>query len=279
MNYYAYQFTVSPLQPGSDILIALLSDCGFESFVNTNNGFEAFVQGELLNEEALHALEGFDFSFSFSRQLIEQKNWNEEWERNFHPVYVEDKCCIRAPFHPDPEMVQQDIVIQPKMSFGTGHHDTTWLMCRELFEMDMQEKIVLDMGCGTGVLAILSEKRGAAAIDAIDIDVWSYENALENCEVNDCTKITVMQGDCRMMGTAKYHVLLANINRNILIQDMEAYYRSLRPGGIALFSGFFESDIPELTKCAQLSGFQSVTSESRNNWALLKFQKSTMTSK
>ncbi len=272
MKYLSCHFTVEPLQPGSDILIALLGDTGFESFVNTDTGFDAFIQEDQLNMDEIKHLGDFDFNYSYTIEEIEQKNWNEEWEKNFEPVYVEDKCCIRAPFHPVPQHVQQDILIIPKMSFGTGHHDTTWLMSEALFSLELKNKRVLDMGCGTGVLAILAEKLGAADILAIDIDEWSYENSIENCALNSCFKIKVKQGDSTLLKNESFDVIIANINRNVLLSDMEAYVQSLNKSGCILFSGFFESDIPELQKKAVSLGLQQSYQKVKNNWAMLQFR-------
>jgi ribosomal protein L11 methyltransferase len=271
MNYLSYTFIVNPLQPGSEILIALLGELGFDTFENTDNGFKAFVKEELLDGNGLSELGEFDFSYSYTYEKIEQKNWNEEWEKNFNPVYVDDKCCIRAPFHPKPENVQVDIVIMPKMSFGTGHHDTTWLMSEALFLLDIKGKTLLDMGCGTGVLAILAKKLGAGDILAIDIDEWSYENTIENCEMNGCPDITIKQGDRNLLAGKHFDIILANINRNILLADMETYVQSLNKGGVILFSGFFESDIPELEKKAVSLGLTRAEAKVRNNWALLAY--------
>ncbi|MFL5753221.1 MAG: 50S ribosomal protein L11 methyltransferase [Bacteroidia bacterium] len=271
MNYYCFHFKVNPVQPGSEILIAHLSELGFDTFENTDDGLKAFIREELLDENAVKELGEFDFTYSYTFEKIEQKNWNEEWEKNFSPVYVDDKCCIRASFHPEPENVQQDILITPKMSFGTGHHDTTWLMSEALFYLDIKGKEVLDMGCGTGVLAILAKKLGSGRTVAIDIDQWSYENTVENCEMNSCTDIIVKRGDRSLLTGEHFDIILANINRNILLNDMETYMHSLNRGGYILFSGFFESDIPELERKAVSLGLKKVEAKLRSNWAMLKY--------
>lgn len=271
MNYYCFHFTVEPLQPGSDVLVALLGELGFDSFENTASGFDAFVPENLFDEQAVAGLGEFDFTYTYTFEKIAQQNWNEEWEKNFSPVYVDDKCCIRAAFHPQPSNVQQDIVITPKMSFGTGHHDTTWLMSEALFFLDLKNKSVLDMGCGTGVLAILAKKLGAGRTVAIDIDEWSYENTLENCVMNACPDIVVKQGDKSLLPGEHFDVILANINRNILLADMDTYVSCLDKGGRILFSGFFENDIPELEKKALSLGLKKENAKVRNNWAMLVF--------
>jgi ribosomal protein L11 methyltransferase len=272
MNYTGIDFTVSPVQPGSDVLIALLADLGFASFVQHDTGFEAYIPEEQFHAEELKELGSFDFSYSYTIKTIEQKNWNEEWEKNFHPVLVEDKCCIRASFHA-PAHVQLDIIIDPKMSFGTGHHDTTWMMSRALFDLNLQNKRLLDMGCGTGVLAIIAHKLGAIAIEGIDIDDWSIGNSIENAALNGITDIKFYKGNAANLEGKQFDVILANINRNVLLNDMPAYHNSLSSGGILLLSGFFENDFDELNKKATATGFQFVRKHVRNNWAQLEYRK------
>ena len=179
MDYIQYSFTVSPPEPGSDILIAMLSEFGFESFVQTETGVDAYIQSELDNESNVKELDFEDFKFSYVRTAIPKTNWNEEWEKNFTPVFVDDLVSIRAHFHPKSESTKHDIVITPKMSFGTGHHDTTWLVSKTMFSLNFKNSTVLDMGCGTGILAILAKQLGAATILGIDIDDWSIENSIE----------------------------------------------------------------------------------------------------
>ena len=175
MNYFVYHFLVEPPQPGTDILIALLGELPFETFSITEKGFDAYIKEEDFSSDLLNDLPTFDFNYSFTSDFILQQNWNAAWESNFNPVVVEDKCVIRASFHNAPETNSMDIIIDPKMSFGTAHQDTTWLMARELFSLDLKNKSVLDMGCGTGVLAIIAKKLGAKNILGIDIDDWSIE--------------------------------------------------------------------------------------------------------
>ena len=214
MNYIEYQFTISPLEPWREILLATLADGEFESFSDTENGMNAYVQKELDNESWLkEELQNFSIpSIQYARTEIEQKNWNEEWESNFHPIFVNDQCYIRSEFHePKPEF-PYEIVIQPKMSFGTGHHATTHLMVEYILEKDFTELDVLDMGCGTSILAILAKMKHANYVEGIDIDEWSVENSIENAERNN-VELTVKLGDVSLLGNRKFDVILANINK------------------------------------------------------------------
>ena len=200
-TYIAYYFRARPLQPAVEILIAELGDAGFESFLETNEGLTAYIQKEHWNDAILNDIqilhsEAFKIEFTFEE--IAQTNWNVEWEKNFDPIIVDDICLVRAPFHERLDTLY-DIVIEPKMSFGTGHHETTYLMIQHILKNDLKDKSVLDMGCGTGVLAILAELKGAKPIDAIDIDNWCYRNSLENIERNSCEHISVYEGDIGMI--------------------------------------------------------------------------------
>lgn len=274
MDYIQYSFTVSPPEPGSDILIALLADLGFESFTQNDTGFDAYIQDIFDNEEAIKELGFDDFSFSYSRTEIPKTNWNEEWEKNFNPVYVDELVCIRAHFHPAPAHIKHDIVITPKMSFGTGHHDTTWLMSKTLFSLDLKNKAVLDMGCGTGILAILARQLGASPVLGIDIDDWSIENSIENAEVNGIHDIEFKKGDASLLpATTSFEVILANINKNVLKQDMAAYFNCLKKDGYLLLSGFFTTDVEELKGVAMKAGFTFIENYGRNGWAVIKLKK------
>src|SRR5690606_12892197 len=254
MNYLEFTFTIAPLQPASEILIAELGQAGFESFVANETGITAYIPKEAFEEDGLSGvqiLQSGELSITYTTQETEQVNWNEEWEKNFHPIQVEDSCCVRAPFHPKTD-VKYDIVIEPKMSFGTGHHATTHMMIQFLLKNDFEGKKVLDMGCGTGVLAIVAEKRGAVEVDAIDIDNWCYQNSMENVERNNCSRISVFEGGAELLGGKKYDVVIANINRNILLEDIPTYSRCLEKGGQLYLSGFYEADIPAIQeKCLE----------------------------
>ncbi|WP_117879776.1 50S ribosomal protein L11 methyltransferase [Aureibaculum luteum] len=275
-TYIAYNFTVSPLQPTTEILIAELGYVGFESFVENENGFIAYIQKEddsetILNE--IYVLQGDEFEISYTKEEIEQVNWNSEWEKNFNPIQVDDLVSIRAPFHPNPNL-KYDIVIEPKMSFGTGHHETTHMMVQHILKLDLQGKKVLDMGCGTGILAILAEMKGANPLDAIDIDAWCYENSLENVERNNCKHISVCEGDASLLINKKYDVIIANINRNILLNDIKIYADCLNDNGVLLLSGFYEEDIPIIDVETSKYSLKLEEFIERNNWVALKYLKS-----
>ncbi|PWK18323.1 50S ribosomal protein L11 methyltransferase [Xanthomarina spongicola] len=271
--YIGYEFKVSPLQPATEILIAELGYAGFESFVETDEGVTAYIQKDEWHDailEDIQILDSDEFEISFTFNEIEQVNWNQEWEKNFNPIVVENLCSVRAPFHEKPT-TKYDIVIEPKMSFGTGHHETTHMMIQYILKNDFEGKSVLDMGCGTGVLAILAEMKGANPVDAIDYDNWCYLNSLENVARNNCKHITVLEGDANLLVDRKYDVIIANINRNILLNDMEQYTKCLNPNGVLFLSGFYVDDIPIIE--AECNKFQLnlVESIEKNQWVALKF--------
>lgn len=273
--YIAYEFTISPLVPASEILIAELGAAGFESFVENETGLTAYIQKQDWRDsilEDIYVLSSTEFQIDYTFEEIAQTNWNAEWEKNFEAITVNDTVSIRAPFHPNPNL-DFDIVIEPKMSFGTGHHETTHMMIQHLLELDVQGKRVLDMGCGTGILAIFAEMRGAIALDAIDIDRWCFENSLENVARNACKNIHVYEGDVALLVDKQYDMVIANINRNILLADMHQYAHCLEKGGILLLSGFYKEDIPSIDTTAQGFGLRLDKTIERNNWVALKYVK------
>jgi ribosomal protein L11 methyltransferase len=274
MSYTHYSLTITPAEPGTDILIAMLSDIGFESFEVNEAGCDAYIQTELENEALVKELHFDDFTFSYERKEIPKINWNEEWEKNFNPVCVDDLVCIRAHFHEKSVEAKHDIIITPKMSFGTGHHDTTWLVCKTLFEIDFTNKTVLDMGCGTGILAILAKQLGAENITGIDIDDWSIENSIENAGINFIDDILFLKGDATLLPAIEtYDCIIANINKNVLKKDMATYFACLKTKGTLLLSGFFTADVEELKALATTLGFVFVTSYAKNEWAVVKLEK------
>ena len=271
--YIEYNFTFSPKEPISEILIAELGNVGFESFVETENGVTAYIQKTDWSAEILadvFVLNSDEFSIEYNQNEVPQTNWNAEWEKNFEPIQVDDLVSIRAPFHENPNL-KYDIVIEPKMSFGTGHHETTHMMVQHLLQLDLENKKVLDMGCGTGILAIFAEMKGAKPLDAIDIDNWCYENSIENVTRNNCENISVYEGDATLLVDKKYDVIIANINRNILLMDMKVYTNCLEEGGILLLSGFYEQDMPVIDAEVSKYGLKLEKFIQRNNWVALKY--------
>lgn len=274
MQYLAYHFAVEPPQPGSEILMALIADEGFESFDNTESGFIAYIKESESSNVILDELKFDDFKFDYKIEKIPHVNWNAEWEKNFEPVMIDDLLVIRAPFHALNPKVKHEIVIMPKMSFGTGHHQTTQLMCAAMFETDLNNKRVLDMGCGTGVLAILAKKLGAAAVLAIDIDEWSVQNSIENCATNNCNEIVVKQGDVDLLKAENnFEIIFANINKNILKAQLPFYSDKLIRGGKLFLSGFFKTDVEELLACAEKYNLKFTANKLKNEWAMMVLQK------
>jgi ribosomal protein L11 methyltransferase len=258
-----------------DILVAELGAIFFESFVYTVDCLQAYIQEydfSLSIVQGLYIFDNIDFEVSMEVKVIAQQNWNAEWEKSFSPINVLGKCIVRAPFH-DKEDVDYDILIEPKMSFGTGHHETTFQMISHLLEINVYEMRVLDMGCGTGVLAILACMKGAKSITAIDIDQWAFKNTLENVRKNNCSQIIVKQGGKEQIRSMHYDLILANINRNILIQDMEAYVKSMSKASKIIFSGFYTSDIRFINEKARELGLRLLGQSEKNLWASLVFQK------
>ena len=271
--YLGYHFTVQPKDMGSEILVAELGELPFESFIESDFGVTAYIQKQFWNEtilEEVQILNSPEFVISYTIEEIEQVNWNEEWEKNFEAIDVDGKCQVRAPFHPKTN-AEFDIIIEPKMSFGTGHHETTHMMIQHLLETDIVGMKTLDMGCGTAILAILAEMKGARPIDAIDIDNWCYLNSIENAERNNCKNITVYEGDATILKDKKYDLIIANINRNILLNDMQSYVDCLNPKGMILFSGFYKEDIPYINESCIEKGLIFVKKLERNNWVSLKY--------
>ena len=271
--YLGFHFSVEPKELGSEILVAELGELPFESFIDSETGIVAYIQKQFWSEnmlDDLHILSSPEFQVSYTIEEIDQVNWNEEWEKNFEAIEVDGICHVRAPFHPK-TAAKYDIVIEPKMSFGTGHHETTHMMIQHLLETDVAGKKTLDMGCGTAILAILAEMKGAQPIDAIDIDNWCYLNSIENATRNNCNQITVYEGDADLLIGKKYDLIIANINRNILLNDMQTYVDCLNKEGILLLSGFYNEDIPFIDASCTEKGLTYVKKFERNNWVSLKY--------
>ena len=270
--YIELDVTVHPLEPFRDVFIAQLGELGFESFSDTDEGFLAYVDKAHFHEEtAADALQWEGVQVSYSFKEIEQVNWNEEWEKNFSPIEVDGQVYIRAPFHETKAGFEYTMLIEPKMSLGTGHHQTTHMMIQWLLEHPTQDMEVLDMGCGTGILGILAGMRGASKVHGIDVDTWCIENTLENAARNGVT-MTARQGGVEVL-TGEYDLILANINLNVLLADVEQYARALRVGGLIFFSGFYERDVPTLRAKAEEVGLRFEGTKERDQWFSIKMTK------
>ena len=274
MTYTEVRFQVTPAEPGLQILIAQLDDIGFESFVEERDELKAYIKTDVFSENAIKACQIYnntEFDVRYSIHDIEDVNWNKTWEDNFQPVEISTDCVIRAPFHKE-FGVRYELIIEPKMSFGTGHHGTTHLMLRALFNENLKDKTVLDMGCGTGVLSILAEKLGSKQILAIDIDEWCFINTLENQERNNCQTISVKQGSHEQI-EGKFDVVLANINRNILVEQLPVYSKHLNENAVVLLSGFYEADLKFINSVCQDLGLKYVKHQLKNDWVCAKYTK------
>ena len=278
MKYTEVTITLSKINPFRDLLIYNLGNEGpYDSFCDTQKGVKAYVPTEAFDkdfvERTLEEIRQMDVECSYSVVDLPDKDYNEEWERQHQAVLVENFCWVRAPFHPHRDDVKYEIEIEPKMSFGTAHHATTYLML-SLLENEMVEgRKVLDMGSGTGVLAILAAKKGASYVEAIDVDEWAYRNAQENFQRNNVA-VTALLGDASLLtDDKKFDIILANINRNILLRDMTVYSRVLKQGGTLMLSGFYEHDVDVLQDKAESLGLRIVQQKSRNEWTALKLKK------
>ncbi len=272
-TYTEYCFSVSPKEPGTEILMAELADCGFDSFDETDAGVKAYIltsqdHSDLLND--IYVLNSGEFTITYQKTLIEQQDWNVKWESEFKSIEIDSTCRIRSPFHPEDSSYTYDIVVNPKMAFGTGHHETTHLMAQFLLNDELTDLRILDMGCGTGVLGILAAMRGAKTVDAIDIDPWSYKNTLENCRLNHISNIEVYEGDARLLSEQRYDRVLANINRNILLNDIPQYAKVLEEGGYLYLSGFYESDLELIKNCCAQQNLTYQTHCKRGDWIAVK---------
>ena len=278
MKYFEVTFQAQPCnETVTDVLSALCGEIGFESFVECENGVQAYVQQSLFDEDALKQLIAdfplTDTTLTYSISEPEDKDWNEEWEKNFfQPIVIGDRCVIHSTFHKDYPKAEYDIVINPQMAFGTGHHETTSSILGELLDADLKGKTVLDMGCGTSILAILASMRGANAVTAIDIDDWCVNNSRDNIALNHIDNITAELGDASLLkGREPFDVIIANINRNILLNDMHAYVECMHPGSELYMSGFYVDDIPAIREKAESLGLTFDHYREKKRWVAVKF--------
>ena len=273
--FVCYDFKVDPLYPGCEILIAQLSQLGFDSFQENNDGISAYIDSSVLSTvkvQDIQILNSTEFNISFESNNVKKQNWNIKWESNFEPIYIDKICCVRAPFHKKSNF-KYDLVIEPKMSFGTGHHETTSMMISFILANSFYNSSVCDIGSGTAVLAILAEKRGANRIDAIDIDNWCYLNSIENIKRNNSENINVYEGEVEKLMHFKYDNIFANINLNVLLADIPIYSKMLNKDGVLYLSGFYKKDIKSIEKVAEISNLSLVDSKVKNQWVALKFTK------
>jgi ribosomal protein L11 methyltransferase len=277
MDYIELTIDLTPREPWSEVLIAELAELGFESFLETETGIQAFAPVTIGSVDELLAatsLTNPEVQFTKKAAVIAHQNWNAQWEAGFDPVEVDDRLVIIAPFHDAAQFAgREQIIIQPQMSFGTGHHQTTYLMSQFLLDMPQIAEKVLDMGTGTGVLAILAEKKGAKDILAIDIEPWSVENTIENAGRNACKHIRTATGDIDLVQETDFGLILANINKNVLKSHLPFYHTALKKGGLLLLSGFFVTDAAELIELGEQTGFQHVETVEKETWAALKLIK------
>lgn len=275
MNYIELEVQLSP--DYADILIAELGELGFESFLETDNGFNAYSNESDFDEDAVRQLirkYAGQTAIAYKVSSLEKRNWNAEWERDYVPIEVADQVRVRASFHQLEARFRYDLVINPKMSFGTGHHETTAMMLEQQLSLDFTGKTVLDVGSGTGILAVLAAKMGARSVLAFDIEEWAVENARENADLNDCPQITVFQGTIDHVDpTDRYDIILANINRNVLLAEIPAYSARLNRGGYLLVSGFYEVDAVDIEQKAHEAGLKPARRMSVHDWTSLLFDK------
>lgn len=280
MKYIEVKFnTIPDTEVVKDVLSAVIGEIGFESFVYGDNGMTAYIQQKLFDENRLEqAISNFpieNVQIGYAVKEAEDKNWNKVWEENFFtPIVVGDRCVIHSTFHKDVPEAQYDIIINPQMAFGTGHHETTSLILEELLDAELEGKSVLDMGCGTSILAILASMRGAGKLLAVDIDNWCVENSKDNFRLNNINNIEVVEGDASILSDkGPFDVVIANINRNILTADMHSYVERMNPGAIIYMSGFYIDDIPVIRKEAEKNGLFFVHHNEKNRWADVMFRK------
>ena len=273
MDYIQINLDISPRQPWTEIITQELADIAFESFTEENKQLQAYVAKENFDEDRfLSLIDEYlakDIQIELEKILIPSQNWNAVWESDYEPVKIGKQLLIRAPFHPKEDDFDLNIEIQPQMSFGTGHHQTTYLLSKHLMEIDFSDKKVLDVGTGTGVLGILASQLGAASVFGTDIEEGAVENAIENCKRNKINNLKIIKGDVNLIPDDGYDIIIANINKNVLKQHLKSYARLINDGGLLFLSGFFETDIPELSHHAKKHQFDVIDSYTKETWAVL----------
>lgn len=274
-DYIEVDVQVTPKQPGTDLLITELAEIGYESFAETANGFQAWIPASAFDESGLAIVNQLDTELgkaSYSWKLIKGQNWNAEWESSYQPVKIGQKLLIRAPFHASDPDIEMELIIQPQQSFGTGHHPTTALMAEKLLTSTLSGRYIMDLGCGTGVLAILASRLGAGKVEGVDIEAPAVENAIDNARNNKVDSIVFSVGDAAVMTGKVYDMILANINKNVLKATMSQFAASLREGGDLLLSGFFVTDVNDLL-ATFASNFDFVETKNSGEWAMIHLRR------
>jgi ribosomal protein L11 methyltransferase len=276
MIYTQISFKLNPdNQENREILVAMLSDLPFESSDESEDAVMGYIPGDTVEFDQINETTSYlPFSVQIENELIPDKNWNEVWEKNyFKPLLIGNRCLIRAPFHTEYEPAEYELVIEPKMAFGTGNHETTTLVAEQILDMDLTDKTVLDMGCGTGILGMLASLKGARNVTAIDIDNWSFESTLENAGLNNINNLGAKHGDASLLGDETYDIIFANIHKNVIVSDLPKYASVLQPGGKIYLSGFYTHDMPEVKEKAMSLGLQEIGFQEKNNWVVYLFKK------
>ena len=278
MNYIEVKIQITPCsEVSTDLLSAFLGEIGFDSFVSFEEGLFAYIPSSLFDEDRMKrsfALVPVDCAIDYSVIEIPDRNWNEGWEKNyFTPIVIGNECVVHSSFHTDIPEVKYDILIDPKMSFGTGHHETTSTMMEMMLKTSFENKVVLDMGCGTAILSILASMRGAKSVTGVDIDEWAYENALENIQLNHISNMDILLGGSEQIAGKKYDIILANINRNVLLENMKIYSACMNENSELYMSGFYKEDIPVICEEANHCGLVLETYTEKNRWVGTKFVK------
>ena len=276
MIYTQISFKLNPdTTENREILVAMLSDLAFESFDESEEQVMGYIPGESVDFEEIEAITSLlPFSVVTENELIPDKNWNEVWEKNyFKPLLIGNRCLVRAPFHTEYESAEFELVIEPKMAFGTGNHETTTLVAEQILNMDLAGKMVLDMGCGTGILGMLASLKGAKSVTAIDIDTWSFESTVENARLNNILNLEAKLGDASLLGSETFEIIFANIHKNVIINDLPVYESVLQSGGKLYLSGFYTHDMADVKAKAESLGLADAGFQEKNNWVVYGFRK------
>jgi len=276
MIYTQISFKLNPdTTENREILVAMLAELPFESFDETDEQMMGYIPGETVNLDEIGEITAFlPFTVELSSEVIPDKNWNEVWEKNyFKPLLIGGRCLVRAPFHTEYEPAEFELVIEPKMAFGTGNHETTTLVAEQILNMDLAGKSVLDMGCGTGILGMLASMKGARSVVAIDIDSWSYESTVENAKLNNINNLEARHGDASLLGDESFEIIFANIHKNVIVGDLPVYESVLQSGGNIYLSGFYTHDMPDVKAKAESLGLVETGFQEKNNWVVYGFRK------